>query len=109
MTQGSSCLATLIDVPKLFNGGEERLWNLSPQPTVNNFARHPKSICEQLPPSRKACGHAALDDEFATRLTRRVSPELRSSAALGLKTNTQMPTVGCLRYKAFAEPKPACP
>ena len=109
MTQGSSFLATLIGVPKLFTGGEESLWNLSPQPAVNNFARRNKHFCEQDCPARKGRGHATLDDEYATRLVRRVSPELRSSAALGLKTNTQMPTVGCLRYKAFAESKPACP
>ena len=47
-TQGSSFLATLIGVPKLFAGGEESLWNLSPQPTVNNFARRVKDFCEQL-------------------------------------------------------------
>src|SRR6185369_4067554 len=31
LPQGSSFLATLIGVPKLFAGGEESLWNLSPQ------------------------------------------------------------------------------
>jgi hypothetical protein len=93
----------------LFIGGEESLWNLSPQPTVNNFAQRAKDFCEQDYLARKGRGHAALDDEYATRLVRRVSPELRSSAALGLKTNTQMRTVRCLGYKAFAESKPACP
>ena len=48
LPQGSSFLATLIGVPKLFAGGEESLWNLSPQPTVNNFARRVKDFCEQL-------------------------------------------------------------
>jgi len=49
LPQGSSFLATLIGVPKLFADGEESLWNLSPQPTVNNFARRAKDFCEQLP------------------------------------------------------------
>ena len=45
--RGSSCLATLIGVPKLFIGGEERR-PLSPQPTVNNFARRSHRFCEQF-------------------------------------------------------------
>ena len=45
-SQGSSFLATLIGVPKLFIGGEES-FPLSPQPTVNNFARRSNRFCEQ--------------------------------------------------------------
>jgi len=62
-TQGSSFLATLIAAPKLFIGGEESLWERSPQPTVNNFARRVHDFCEQHRRARMGCGHAALDDE----------------------------------------------
>ena len=47
-TQGSSFLATLIVGPKLFMGGEESLRQLSPQPTVNNFALRAENFCEQV-------------------------------------------------------------
>ena len=39
---------TLIGDPKLFTGGEESLWKLSPQPTVNNFARRPRRLVNNL-------------------------------------------------------------
>src|SRR5438034_10846038 len=41
-------LATLIVGPKLFTGGEESLRQLSPQPTVNNFARRAQDFCVQV-------------------------------------------------------------
>src|SRR5438093_13527141 len=47
LTQGSSFLATLIGVPKLFTVGEESPRQLSPQPIVNNFARRARPFCEQ--------------------------------------------------------------
>src|ERR1043166_9368271 len=104
-TQGSSFLATLIVAPKLSMVGEECLHELSPQSIVNNFARRATDFCEQFcRRPKKARGHAALDDEYATRLVRRVSPEFRSSAALGLKTNTQMPTARCLTIRPSLSP-----
>jgi hypothetical protein len=39
---------TLVASPKLFTGGEESLWNLSPQPTVNNFAAHAMPTVNKL-------------------------------------------------------------
>jgi len=54
LPQGSSFLATLIGVPKLFAGGEESLWNLSPQPTVNNFARRAKDFVNKIAPPERA-------------------------------------------------------
>ena len=54
LAQGSSSLATLIVVPKLFAGGEESLWNLSPQPTVNNFARRAKDFVNKIAPPERA-------------------------------------------------------
>ena len=38
----------LVASPKLFTGGEESLWNLSPQPTVNNFAAHAMPTVNKL-------------------------------------------------------------
>jgi len=38
----------LIGNPKLFTGGEESLRKLSPQPTVNNFARRPRRLVNKL-------------------------------------------------------------
>src|SRR5437762_5518855 len=46
-TQRNCYVATVIDSPKLFTGGEESLRHLSPQPTVNNFARRAQNFCEQ--------------------------------------------------------------
>jgi hypothetical protein len=45
-SQGSSFLATLIVLPKLFIGGEEMVGR-SPQPTVNNFAERAGRFCGQ--------------------------------------------------------------
>ena len=74
---------------------------------MNNFARRATDFVNKLFSPPKGCGHAALDDEQFALLAGRVSPELRSSAVLGLKTNTQMLTAGCFDYKALAESKPA--
>jgi len=54
LPQGSSFLATLIVVPKLFIGGEESLWNLSPQPAVNNFAGRAKDFVNKIAPPERA-------------------------------------------------------
>src|SRR5260221_12898766 len=56
LAQGCEERATLIGIPKLFIGGEESLWDHSPQPTVNNFARRSEPLCEQ--DCRRAKGHA---------------------------------------------------
>ena len=102
--------ATLIGVPKLFASGEESCREGSAQPMVNNFAARTRGFCEQ---DCRCAGRHAVTPRWMTNELPVSSDEFTQSfapaAALGLKTNTQMPTVGCLRYKAFAEPKPACP
>jgi hypothetical protein len=51
-------LFILIGLPKLFIGGKVSAANLSPPPTVNNYAVAAKMICEKLKVHPKKGGHA---------------------------------------------------